>query len=423
MQYQKMDTTEICDGVKILETKPPSEICESLRIFAKYGSFTYLRKISDNHELWNLLKPQLINLDFCSYAAKFKNLLLLKWLISDGFKYDEITSSYAIINNDLEMLKWLGDCHCKNSNTIKLFRVEDLIKKTNQLREMYHKDTLLATYVSLINDNMEMFEWFIQRDYAIDHATLQLLLKSNNTIKRNYFFKWFIDHLPSHILVEQIDVTTFVRENDFSMLQWSVERGCKVDKNATYIAVINNNFEMLKLLVDKKYAIDYYCAKQAVIHDNFEILKWLVSNGCEIRKELTSDAIVFKKFEILKWLVKNGCQWDDNAAYFMAKTNSFDMIKWAVENDCPWTKKICSNAAYNGDFEMLKWARESGCPWNKKVCHNAAVKEHFDILKWALKNKCPWDELANSYVKKNPSMMEWLTVNKDFIPVDTKLFG
>lgn len=239
------------DGIRVLENKTPSEICESLKIFAKYGSFAYLKKIFNNNALWDSIKSQLLHLDFCSYAAKYKNFTMLQQLVSYGFKYDEITSSYAIINNDFVMLKWLEEHQCQKSDLIKLLCAEDLRHKNEPLREIYGKDSLLATHVSLNNENLEMFEWLLGKNYAINYSIPQLLLKSENKIQRNHLLKWIINHRSYSILMDQIKVTTFVRENDFAMLQWSIDKGCKVDQNSTKIAIINNNFEMLKCWLNK----------------------------------------------------------------------------------------------------------------------------------------------------------------------------
>ncbi|SOB74025.1 ankyrin repeat [Cedratvirus lausannensis] len=70
-----------------------------------------IAEIAIEHSLFFLLGVcrEFISDHLCIIAAKNNNLPLLQWAKSKGYKHDEWIYYHPMVNNNLEMVKWLRD--------------------------------------------------------------------------------------------------------------------------------------------------------------------------------------------------------------------------------------------------------------------------------------------------------------------------
>lgn len=291
-----------------------------------------LDKIFNNH-LENI-KLSLLNKYFkyklCTYAAYIGNINILKWAKQNGFIIGKEVCDIAIINNEIDMLKYAIENGASCS-----------INVTN---------------------------------YAIKNHPSLITYLIENGCECNSYLTYFA-----------------AKKGDIELLKFLHEKGCPWNKNTCEAAVIANSLECLKYAHENGCNWDEETCEAAAKKGHIECLKYAHENGCPWDKNTCEFAAENGHLECLKYADKNGCPWDKTTCEVAAENGHLDCLKYAHENGCPWDEEICEAAAANGHIDCLKYAHVNGCPWNKLTSYFAINNYQLECLIYATKNGCPCD--------------------------------
>lgn len=170
---------------------------------------------------------------------------------------------------------------------------------------------------------------------------------------------------------------------------------------------------------------------EAAKHGHIDVLKWLRNplnaDGFEWNVNTLAGAAENGDLDILEWInteFNGDAPWNENCfAYAVLSLGErsgtdpvkyLDTLKWLRKHGCPWDFNTCAFAAGNGHIEILEWLIIEGCPWNDEIYAHAAQSGHLNILIWLDKNSDILNKNRLSHLKHD--MM--IQTDNDRINVD-----
>jgi hypothetical protein len=247
-----------------------------------------------------------------------------------GVKLNDYLFSSIVEEGNLRMLKWLRDNNCPHNT-----------------------DTT----------------WEAARNG--DHKTLLILLK------------W------GHKLSDDVLRDT-IHSKQFDTAKLLVKCGCVVSVGATIAAADENNLPLLKWLSTKPgFDTNWHAILAASKHGNVPMLEFLLEKGCRIHPYSASYAAKRGHFDVLKLLHKHSCKWEDGPMEAAVKFGNVEITKWLCSVGCPITFGAYKEAKKAGSTEMVKAFTETD-PLNaqlyeqkwQKILHNYDLTPKTDIVSW-----------------------------------------
>ena len=218
---------------------------ESCREASQNGHIHVLKWFQANH----LLVDKRNNL--CEYAIWGGNFECLKWLVENGYKFNNRVGSKAVELGDLDIMKWLVKNGCKLGKGICADAAE--------------------------HGQLEILKWLVEIGYKMSHETASSAA--------------FNGHLE--------------------LLQWAVANGCRMGADVISSASRNGHFDLIKWARKNGCRWDATACQHTVLHNHFDILVWLRANGCPWNELVCLDAVEYLNMDILQWAIENGCEWGD----------------------------------------------------------------------------------------------------------------
>ena len=260
--------------------------------------------ITKNHGLTTIMR-------LIEYGYKFNNIIcnvalysddskIIKWLISNGYKYkpDFIRSITELRN--LELLQFAKDHGYK-------INIDSAIYILKDININHHKDDICV----------KIFKWLIENGcpwtkYENNSKKSTSKSKSNSTStsisKSTSNYIYLCDNI--------------IETNNIELIKWSVEHGCPW-----------NDLSIMKVIK----------------LDDYELLRWAIETGCEWAN--------FTQYNI----DKKSLDWNDSSMNLIIKLNNISLLKWAVENGCIWNKYSMNAITKLNNISLLNWAVENGC--------------------------------------------------------------
>lgn len=192
-------------------------------------------------------------------------------------------------------------------------------------------------------------------------------------------------------------------EGKLEILQYFVEKGCKLINNCPNAAAINGHLHIIKYLHENNCPNMEYALNGATEHNNLDIIKYLVENGYKFtNSQPLINAALNQNLKIMNYLHKNGCEWSSQVTSTVADQGSLECLRYAHKNGCTWDSSTINNAARSGPYNLsynsdrkydhigcLKYAVDNGCPFGQNS-FKIAIRNDLTALKYLYKKGCPF---------------------------------
>ncbi len=229
------------------------------------------------------------------------------------------------------------------------------------------------------------------------------------------------------------DVCKHLAEKDqLSMLDYAIESGCAVNKEAAAVAAKYGHLDCLKLLHEHNCPWDESTTDAAASYDELECLQYAHENGCpwrdtpEVDEEdrdwnnICTTAAARGHLECLKYAYNHGVPLQQGilssviasrrdgalaCVQFLHEqglplnqellcqeavwTNNLEMLRFLHEHGAPWSIDCYLHSVNRCEKEVLDYLRINGCPWDASVCEHAANEEDFHTVLYLLRHGCP----------------------------------
>ena len=238
-----------------------------------------------------------------------------------------------------------------------LFNIVDYILNNNPEFDKYEK------YIdeSFMSNSLEFYNKYIKKceDFNYGHH-FRAIAKTGNI----NFVKKFINtykYFEPEVLYEA------TKNGNIEVIKYLVENKDKLgpQEYVLYGAVLNGNIENIKYLLQKGYMfnedIDGTESEfdEAIYKNNFEILDWLLEKGCKFGPETFSAAAVEGNLKIMKWLLKHGCKFNNRTFNKAIEYGNIKNLEWLVENGCKVTKNALHYNTSSNWKEVQAWGNNS----------------------------------------------------------------
>lgn len=224
---------------------------------------------------------------------------------------------------------------------MEVINIENLDKMFNK-----HKHKLLDN--AILNDDIELVKYLIDQNVYIDNNKIYFILSNvkkenldmvkllyKNGLELDLCYSNVIEYLSKYpsilkfIINDKTDkyylgklLDSVIKKNNFELIKYLVEE-CNADpNNGITSAAEENQLKTIKYLVNhgailNNIDISTYELYKFLHHDNVELIEYLIKNGLDIinNKETIDYVIYFNKIKIFKYLIKNGSKIDDKIIY------------------------------------------------------------------------------------------------------------
>jgi hypothetical protein len=297
----------------------------------------------------------------CYIAAENNNFEMLKVAVEIGFDVsDEAITATAIVNGNLEMLKYLHENGCPiTRHTVKEAAAWGRLDCLKYLHKNGCDWDSAAPLLAAENGNLDCFKYLYENQCPID---LQECLDYATREEKKIIIINYIKNLNSCKTKKNKkkksccnDYNEAAENEHMDCLKYLFQKG--YDMEEEYVCVIaaeKNNFKMLKFAVENGFDVsDEAATATAIVSGNLEMLKYLHKNGCPITRHTVREAAAWERSDCLKYLHKNGCDWDSAAPLLAAENGNLDCFKYLYENQCPIDLQECLDYATRGKKKII----------------------------------------------------------------------
>ena len=215
---------------------------------------------------------------------------------------------YAILNDDLELLKWLK------------------IKSGSNI-DIDYKDKIKYFNIAIKNNNLKMLKWMNQNNFDCDVSSFNEAIKNQNY----EIIKWLHNiNCPYNVsaFVEAIKIYDTQTEN-IELLELLYDIGCNL-----YVSVFNT----------------------AITKNNIKLLEWLLKKNCPYNILSTNIAIRQNNKEIINWIVSKGIfPFDETSFYHSIKTENIQMLNLTSQYVNINSTEIFIRILEQGNINLVNW--------------------------------------------------------------------
>lgn len=363
--------------------------------------------------------------NICDFAAEYGSLNCLIYFYEKGYEINEESMLRAVRNENLDCLKYI-------------YKIKDQIKIN------FEKCSSWAA----INNKIEVLKFLDENKIKFEDNIIVRATETGNFELFKYCYNkcgWPDDKINTITRI-------CARDGHFKILKFAHENGCKWDNETCNYAILMGNMDCLeyahnngcywdeeayinfmKLHCNSRLTISYIeylrsykCPwnekvfKYAVESGYTICIDYLLKNGCPHDKNISNYYI--KSVDCLEYLHKNNFKWDETTCSNFTKFGAYDCLVYANKNGCPWDKRTCELAdetgvkkvynvvdckwedkyRYPGKFyECIKYAHENGCPFSENTIKSTVMRSCIDSLEYAHKNGCELTVEAFEEAKHN----------------------
>lgn len=186
------------------------------------------------------------------FVSRRNNFKLLKYVYKDGCEINYMVLAEAIENENIKIINWFF----KNNSDIADFPFHkacevgniDIIKilKNNNIHGNYQS---LSCSYAVLGNNLDLLKWLIQNGYqfnkssyieAVRNGNLKILKYLLNLSQHNLNYPW----IDSTITAEA------AKNGKLTILKWLRKKGCRWDEFTTYLAYEYKRINTLKWAIE-----------------------------------------------------------------------------------------------------------------------------------------------------------------------------
>lgn len=372
--------------------------------------------------------------NLCETASEHKQLPCLIYLHEHGFKWNYSVYAHAIINRDMNTLKYV------------------LQERYDRRADPYGNYQDLCMW-AVEQDNVEALQLLHEggcpwSKYATSIAAKKGYLSCLQYLHHNGC-PWHEDATYFAAAEGHLDCLEFAHENgcawdsklmreaafngDLGCLQYAHEHGCPWDIGTCNDAAMAGQIECLIYAYQHGCECSEFTCDRAVMGGKLDCLRYLHENGCPWRPEDTNGmmgivnlsarrnrldclmycieegcslpsnvvymAVMGGALECLRYLVALGCEQDPLAVLYSVDNGLVDCLQFLLDNGFPCSEQHCYTAAAAGEVGALRCLHEHGCPWHSETCK---VAYNVQCYEYAVQNGCPGAELSKFYDASRP---------------------
>ncbi len=211
-----------------------------IKLLIKYGKLELLQLA---------ITRELSKLRICELAAESGQLNILKWLLKNGYDWEQDRSicATASLNGHFDVLKWV--------------------------RKNYFEWDKFTCSFAARNGHLDILKWARENGCEWDELTCAYAAKNG--------------HL--------------------NVLKWARENGCEWNDKTCTFAARNGHLHVLKWARENGCEWDSGTCSLAAANNHLDVLIWARENGCEWDENTILNAIECESFDTLKWARENGC--------------------------------------------------------------------------------------------------------------------
>jgi len=336
---------------------------------------------------------------FCGYAplSMIKDEVSMVELKENDARYTYRLGKAVVEFNRYDILQWLL-----------LEKNKRAIVKSFDIAAYYGLNTL-KRLENLVGDDafttMKIYEDWHVCERAAWYGKLDVL----NWLKSKGWFD------PNRI---GTGMRVAARKGNILILEWLMENGCHLDKNAFSDAAEGGHLDVLEFLKEKNCPLDPEdCMSGAARGGKLEIIHWLLRNGCsfdDVDKWTLFYAAGEGHLHVIKFFVENGYsvnEIDEGVSSEAAAGGHLNVLQWLHENNCPFDEKTFANATRNESIDNLQWLLDNNFPWDKKCYSEAAKFNNLEVLEWLKEKGCPRGDSVLAVGNVSSEAKDWLSEN------------
>jgi len=353
-------------------------------------SFRYSNKITtlkwlydngsniDSYATCLVKKNSYLNYDFSNYISNEEitnqetNLELLQWLRSIKCCWNNETFNYAVLNGDIQIIKWLYKNNCPYSFTTQENKIISSAIKFGSISNII---------------------WLIEHYCPINENMMSVAAQCGHI----HIIKW-LDKIYNKTKINKYCNNSEIFYNaalngNLENMKWLKNKNYVWNERTFEAAALNGNLENMKWLKDNNCPWNKMTFEAVALNGNYENLVWLIDNKCPNDEKIIKNAIISNNLENLKLLYeyknsnKNTNQNINLSNYITdaLKNNNYSMVKWILEKSKNKYENILSMAILNCcDYKIINFIIE-----NKYDTYDYTNKKN-DLLLNAIKNYCDY---------------------------------
>jgi hypothetical protein len=267
---------------------------------AKYGHISVLSWLYSR----NLIKKT--NTQICAYGAYNGQLITLKWLRRNGYKWDTSTLINAIYNGHTNVVKWALKW---GLFTTKAWLVSSINNRIEILQLLHDSGCYFSNKSEYADQfgNYEVLIWMQKNGYEIHNRCDWYIIRNGLHVSENLLSDVSFRSYRKEMYKDEKLTQDQKEQKMINTLNWL--------KNTNY--VWGNELHHCAIYVGNLPVINW-------LHDNLNILIW--------NEEATRWA---RKQEVLEWIIKNNYKFDVRLSNDLAKRGHNELLKWIILRGCP----------------------------------------------------------------------------------------
>ena len=216
-------------------------------------------------------------------------------------------------------------------------------------------------------------------------------------------------------------ISLAVKYGHDNIVEYLIEKGCKIDKYACNYAGFKGSVKMMSLFIDNNVVIDPVTIYFTAYNGKTDILKLYSKNNILIDKH-TIDYLIdgghmdINNLEQLADIVEP--LKDHILNYACTKNVDLECIEYLYLKNAKFDPVNMKNIAYKGSSEILGFFMSKGYPIDQHIIGNAATRGHLHILKSLYDISTPVISLTyrqnrrTRFFNKNKKELDFTTVSK-----------
>ncbi len=346
-----------------------------------------------------------LNANVFNRALYHSNIPILEWLLKENCETNNdflfpIASSGNVIS-----LEWLEQCISQNKINIEinleiqLFdgTIEDAIINNNLefLKWLYVKNNVdmqpIFIGCAAFNGQIEIIKWMFE------HTNLNL----NDFVNSNVYYQAALGgHLNIVKLLLKYSVpftddsvcAGAITGNHLDILAFAIVKKCPKGVFATKAAAGIGNIKLLEFLIEKGFLMAEDIVVFAAYEGHIEFVKYLYENNYPFDLNECCEKAANRGFkDILNYGISLGYKPTCKTIACAARGNNIDMMEYLFKMNIQFDIEIFRVATYDASYNAISYLRENGYEWDESVSDLAIEANQFNMFMWLIYKGCPFN--------------------------------
>lgn len=287
---------------------------------AKYGHISVLSWLYSR----NLIEKT--NAQICAYSAYNGQLVTLKWLRRNGYKWDRSTLLNAIYSGHINVVKWSLKWGLFTTTAWKIASINNRVEILQLLHDFGYPFINKSTYAAQYG-NYEVLAWMQKNGYEIHNRCDWYMVRNGIHVDAKLLTNEDFQYERENLYKDKKFTQEQKEQKMINTLKWL--------KNTNY--VWGSELHHCAIYVGNLPVINW-------LHDNLKILVW------------NEDATQWtRKQEVLEWIIQRNYKFDIRLSNKLAKSGHHKLLEWVVLHGNPTDIWVTMNKiSYNVTHFMDK---------------------------------------------------------------------